>query len=115
MPRLWAPSLEYGLGAGLILSARVLRAPVRHRQDKWVLSGNRFENSEEEENLGSFDAKKFSALSKNAASASVSDDSWKKLSKIYVLLFNARTDNEGLCELITSTTMNTIISNISSR
>jgi hypothetical protein len=104
LPKLRLPSFEHGLRAGIFLRARVLWAPVRHRgQDKWVLSGKRFEDSEEPEDseLGSFDARQFSALSKNSASASVSDNSWKSLTKIFVLLFNARTDNEGICELKT--------------
>jgi hypothetical protein len=109
LPRLYVPSLEHGLRAGVMLRVRAMRAPIQHRiQRKWVLSGssanegNKFGNPEEPENteFGSFDASQFSALSKNVASPSVRDNSWKKLSKIYVLLFNARTDNEGICELI---------------
>jgi hypothetical protein len=102
------PFLEHGSRADIVLRATVLRVPARFRHfEKWFLSGSSandgggLENSEESNSseLRNFDTSRFSAFSENAASASLSDSSWKKLSKIYVLLFNARTDNEGICEL----------------
>ena len=45
-----------------------------------------------------FDLDQFAKISKAAGSPSFRvDETWMKLSKIYVLLFNARTNNEGIC------------------
>jgi hypothetical protein len=62
---------------------------------------NKFGDSEEpgeSENVN-FDISQLSKLSKIAPMPSQVDDTWKKLSKIYVLLFNARTSNEGICTI----------------
>ena len=54
----------------------------------------------DEPGKANFDLSQLSNLSRAVPTPSQVDDTWKKLSKIYVLLFNARTNNEGICTII---------------